>query len=130
MSAKNVPAVLEDIELGPACQKLSGKRLRYVAALVFEVQPGPNAPVAAGKIAGYSDATAKALARDKFIAAAVEELARQRLVLDVPLALDTLRGAMTDKYGKDKVKSAMALLDRVLPTKQEIKVETTVVDRT
>lgn len=127
---KNVPAILEDVELGPACKQLSGKRLRFAAALVFEVLAGPGAPAAAGKIAGYAESTAKALARDKHIIAAVEELARQRLVLDVPLALNTLRDAMSEKYGRDKVKSAIALLDRVLPTKQEIRVETTVIDRT
>jgi hypothetical protein len=127
--SKNLPAVLEDIELGPAAQKLSKKRLHFAAALVFEVPAGPDAVVAAGKIAGYADATAKQLARDKTVAAAVEELARQRLTLDVPIALDTLRSAMTDKYGKDRVKAAQAILDRVVPTKQEIRVEATVVDR-
>ncbi len=129
-SAKNLPAVLEDVELGPACQRLGAKRLRFAAALVFEVTSGKDAAVAAGKIAGYADSTARALARDKHIVAAVEELARQRLTLDVPLALDTLRDAMGERFGKDKVKAAQILLDRVLPTKQEIKVETTVIDRT
>ena len=68
-------------------------------------------------------AASGALAHDPRIIAAVEELARQRLTLDVPQALDTLRSAMSDKFSKDKVRAATALLDRVLPSKQELTVK-------
>lgn len=133
----NVPAIATPTEIGPAASKLSPIEQRFVYGLVFVVPPGVGANQAAAVLAGYSfpsekklkDHAAK-LARDPRVIAAVEEMARQRLTLDVPQALDTLRQAMNDKFGKDRVKAAQILLDRVLPTKQEIKVEVEQKDQT
>jgi phage terminase small subunit len=125
-------APLEPAELGPAASRLTSRQLRFAVALVSEVTPGPKAAEAAAIVAGYKTASGYAakLAHDPRIIAAVEELARQRLTLDVPQALDTLRSAMSDKFSKDKVKAAQILLDRVLPTKQELTIKAEPIDRT
>jgi phage terminase small subunit len=123
---------LEPAELGPAASKLTSRQLRFAVALVSEVTPGPKAAEAAAIVAGFKSGRdyANRLAHDPRIIAAVEELARQRLTLDVPQALDTLRSAMSDKFSKDKVRAATALLDRVIPTKQELTVKAEPIDRT
>ena len=128
---KHVPAPLQELELGPYCSKLSGKRLAFVAALVFEVPSGKGAAEAAGVIAGYSATEARRLSRDKSVSAAVKELMEQRMILEGPAALDTLREEMNNPYGKDRTKAAGMILDRVIPSKQHLTLETTApVDRT
>jgi hypothetical protein len=108
--------------------KLSARHLRFAFALCNEVA-GPDAAMAAAIIAGFPTANnpklradARKLSHDPNIIAALEELGRQRLSLDLPLALETLRNAMRDPFSKDRVKSAQILLDRILPTKTEVKV--------
>lgn len=135
--AKPLPVPTEPMEIGPACQKLTPRQFRFAVALVYEVPPGAGAPEAAATVAGYSTddrgrlcSYARKLAHSPPLVAAVEELLRQRLTLDAPQALDVLRKAMTDQYGKDKVKAAGMLLDRVLPVKQELKVTAEAVDHT
>lgn len=127
----------EPMEIGPACQKLTPRQFRFAVALVYEVPPGTSAPEAAAIVSGYSiedrsrlRSYARKLANNPNIVAAVEELARQRLTLDVPAALDVLRKAMQEQFGKDKVKAAQILLDRVLPVKQELKVTAETSDHT
>jgi hypothetical protein len=127
MSNDNVTK-LDRNELGPASAALSPQHFNFAVAL-FTVPPGVGAAEAAAVLAGYTFETKKELTRatnrlacDPRIIAAVEEMARQRLTLDVPQALETLRQAMSDKFSKDQVKSAEAILRRVIPERQEIKV--------
>jgi cyanate lyase len=124
----------EPSELGPACMKLSARHLRFAFALCNEVS-GPDAAMAAAIVAGFPTTNvaklktdARKLSHDPSIVAALEELGRQRLSLDLPLALETLRAAMKDKFGKDKIKAAQILLDRILPTKTEVMVVTDKID--
>jgi hypothetical protein len=130
--SETLPAVpvfsTEPSELGPACTKLSARHLRFAFALCNEVA-GPDAAMAAAIIAGFPTANqsklradARKLSHDPNIVTALEELGRQRLSLDLPLALETLRNAMKDPFSKDRVKAAQILLDRILPTKTEVKV--------
>jgi hypothetical protein len=141
MSDEKLPttsAPLDQSDLGPACLKLSARHLRFAFALCSEVS-GPDAAEAAAIIAGFpgqaQDRTkfrtdARKLSHSPGIIAALEELGRQRLSLDLPLALETLRNAMQDRFGKDKIKAAQVLLDRVLPTKTEVKLTTDKLDIT
>ena len=128
---KSLPASIQDLELGPACQRLSSKRLAFVAALVFEVPSGKGAAEKAGEIAGYPAVEARRLSRDKGIVTAVRELLEQRMVLEAGAAIDTLKDAMSDPYSKERVKAAGMVLDRVLPSKQQLTLDVTApVDRT
>src|ERR1035437_3913114 len=107
MSDENLPVPivpLEQSNLGPACLKLSAKHLRFAFALCTEVS-GPDAAEAAYIIAGFPGqaqnrakfrTAARKLSHSPGIIAALEELGRQRLSLDLPLALETLRSAMSD----------------------------------
>ncbi len=124
----NAIAKIERQELGPACAALSVQHFNFAIAL-YTVPPGVGAPEAAAILAGYTFETKKELTRaanrlvhDPRIITAVEEMARQRLTLDVPMALQTLLEAMADRFSKDRVKSAEAILRRVVPARQEIKV--------
>jgi hypothetical protein len=134
MSAETLPVPVfttEPSELGPACMKLSARHLRFAFALINEVS-GPDAAEAAAIIAGFPTTNRKTLARklshDPAIVLALEELGRQRLSLDLPLALSVLRSAMNDKFGKDRIKACQILLDRCLPTKTEVKITTDKID--
>ena len=135
-AANTALAPLDPMEIGPACQKLTPRQFRFAVAYMFDVAPGTGAAEAAATLAGYEAepkslrAHARKLLSNPNIVAAIEELARQRLTLDVPQALETLRKAMADQYSKDKVKAAGMLLDRVLPTKQELTVKAETVDHT
>ncbi len=134
-SPNTLPASIEPMEIGPACQKLSPRQFRFAVAYMFDVPPGPGAAEAAATLAYSGDrkrlrSYARKLLSNPNVVAAIEELARQRLTLDVPQALETLRQAMADKFGKDKVKAAGMLLDRVLPTKQELTIKAAPIDHT
>ena len=126
-----LPAALRDVDLGPHCQKLSTKKLIFATALVFEVPAGEGAAEAAGELAGYSEQEARRLSRDRGIVAAVKELMDQKLVLHAaPMAINTLMETMENVASKDRTKAASIILDRVLPVKSQLTVETTTIDRT
>lgn len=93
------------------------------------VPGGKGAAEVAGRLSGYTLVEARNLSRDKGIVNAVKELMEQRLVLEAGGAIDTLTEAMS--YGKDKVRAANSILDRVISSKTQLTVEATgPVDRT
>jgi hypothetical protein len=67
---------------------------------------------------------------DELIIEAVIEVARQQIHLAAPLAVQTLRHEMANGKSSDRIKSALAILEKFMPTKQLLEVKVEKVDHT
>jgi hypothetical protein len=112
------------LNLGPKASLLSKQHLLFALSIAHSDKSGIEAMKEAAANAEITLEDAASLACDPAIVGAVEELARQRMAFDVPLALQVLRRKMTDKFSKDAVSSAKLVLERAIPSKTEMKVET------
>jgi hypothetical protein len=125
---------IDPTTVGPAVQRLSAKRQRFVLALCNDVEPGPGAEIAAAAIAGYKGdgikAQAARLLHDPAVIEAVIETARQAINLAAPLAVATLKAEMQSGKSADRIKAAAMVLDRFMPAKVAVDVKIETIDHT